>query len=103
MVYEKFCQCPTMFKCTYSVTLSLFPGSKHQASQPTAQLQIHHKLFTKAQKLLTVNTCFIVDKHSVQKIHAGPFGSQSMCQRAKILFTLLSSHGNKCQHLCTQH
>jgi len=26
----------------------------HQASQPNAQLQIHHKLFIKAQKLLTV-------------------------------------------------
>ena len=71
----------------------LFPGSMHQASQPNAQLQIHHKLSAKAQKLLTVNTCLILDKHSVQKSMQNPSAAR-VCVRdlrgiSKILLIML--------------
>jgi len=77
----------------------------HQASQPNAQLQIHHKLFIKAQKLLTVNTCFTLDKHGVQKLMQNP-AAATVCVSelriiSKILSTLLSCCGNQCQWLCT--
>jgi hypothetical protein len=76
----------------------------HQASQPNAQLQIHHKLFIKAQKLLTVHTCFILVKYSVEKSMQNPsaarVGVSELRSISKILLTLLSCHGNKWQWLC---
>ena len=101
MVCEKFNQRASVPLCK----VRLFPGSTHQASQPYAQLQIHHKLFVKAQKLLTVNTCFILDKHSVQKSMQNPSAARVCVSElrsiSKILLALLSCHGNQFQWLCT--